>query len=68
MVAQVQRKLIEKGFNPGSADGQVGPRTRTAIREYRRSLGLEPSESIDTALMQQLGLSGPQLHPFQAPE
>lgn len=36
-----QRQLTELGFNTGGADGLDGPRTRSAIKAYQRSLGLE---------------------------
>ena len=37
-VIQIQEMLNELGFNPGAIDGDFGPRTRTAIIEFQRSI------------------------------
>jgi putative chitinase len=39
-VAELQRKLLEAGFEPGAADGVFGPRTETAVKAFQRSRGL----------------------------
>lgn len=36
-VRQLQSSLMRKGFNPGPNDGIPGPRTWSAIEQYRRS-------------------------------
>lgn len=40
-VLDVQNALIAAGFNPGSPDGVMGPRTRAAILAFQRAKGLE---------------------------
>jgi localization factor PodJL len=40
MVARVQTLLADLGFDPGAADGVSGAKTRQAIRDYQRQLGL----------------------------
>jgi S1-C subfamily serine protease len=35
LVKDIQRLLVELGYRPGPADGIVGQRTRTAIREFQ---------------------------------
>jgi peptidoglycan hydrolase-like protein with peptidoglycan-binding domain len=46
-VIKVQSRLKALGFDPGKADGKVGPRTTKALNAYRKSLGLEPVAEID---------------------
>jgi peptidoglycan hydrolase-like protein with peptidoglycan-binding domain len=38
----VQTALKNAGFNPGSFDGKIGPRTRQAIKDFQKSKGLVP--------------------------
>lgn len=49
-VQQVQVDLQRRGYTVGPADGRLGPRTETAIREYQRRNGLPmdgwPSPSL----------------------
>ena len=42
-VKTIQRLLIELGYNPGTADGDFGPRTEGAVKEFQRrnSLGAD---------------------------
>ena len=37
---EVQQRLIERGYDVGAADGMIGTKTRTAIREFQRANGL----------------------------
>lgn len=61
----IQEKLIEKGFNPGEVDGQIGPKTKEAIKKFQSENGL----TVD-------GIAGPKtkgkllsaLNPFAATE
>ena len=39
-VREVQLALKAAGFDPGSLDGRMGPRTRTAIRDFQVAQGL----------------------------
>ena len=39
-VARVQGGLASLGYDPGSADGILGPRTRAAIRAFQAQAGL----------------------------
>lgn len=59
MVEAVQEALAERGFEPGKIDGAMGSRTRRALREFQRSVGLPPTAEIDTATMAALGLGPP---------
>jgi uncharacterized protein (TIGR02594 family) len=40
-ILDLQNALIAAGFNPGSPDGVMGPRTRAAIIAYQKANGLE---------------------------
>jgi len=40
-VLNVQRALIERGFNPGPLDGKMGTQTRNAIMAFQKSRGLK---------------------------
>ncbi len=37
---RLQELLIAEGYNPGEPDGKIGPKSRAAIREAERDLGL----------------------------
>jgi hypothetical protein len=64
LVQQVQEKLRDRGFDPGSIDGRTGPKTVEAIRAYQQSVGLKADGRIDMALMERLGIVGQPLHVF----
>lgn len=49
LVKEVQRKLTERGFDPGPVDGVYGNETRKALARFQESAGLE----VD-------GVAGPQ--------
>ena len=53
-IAEVQRLLAERGYDPGPADGLIGPRTTEAVRAFRQSLGLGSGGAIDGALLDAL--------------
>ena len=40
--AAVQTALLRKGYSIGSADGEIGPKTRAAIIDWQSSAGLLP--------------------------
>jgi len=39
---EIQLALKNAGFDPGSFDGKLGPRTRQAIKDFQKSKGLVP--------------------------
>ncbi|PIP67630.1 MAG: hypothetical protein COW92_05540 [Candidatus Omnitrophica bacterium CG22_combo_CG10-13_8_21_14_all_43_16] len=39
---EIQQALKNAGFDPGSLDGKIGPRTRQAIKDFQKSKGLVP--------------------------
>ena len=44
---QIQRGLRAAGFDPGGADGQFGPRTRAAIRNWQSARGARGTGYLD---------------------
>ncbi len=46
-VRALQTALNQRGFDSGKPDGQIGPATRLALRQYQRSLGL-PADGYPT--------------------
>jgi hypothetical protein len=53
-VREVQNQLIALGFDPGTADGQIGPATNAAAQQYDQSRGGTGRVSIDSALLARL--------------
>jgi curli biogenesis system outer membrane secretion channel CsgG len=55
MVADIQAELTRLGYLPqGSADGSMGPRTKTAIQEYQRAQGLLVDGTASSALLEHM--------------
>ena len=50
----LQERLSLRGFDVGSADGIIGPRTVTAIKEFQKSLGLTPDGFPTVGLLARL--------------
>jgi len=64
LVALVQQRLRERGYDPGSVDGSAGPQTRAAIRAFQRNTNGKPDGQISLALLQNLGVLGQAIHAF----
>ena len=45
-VAEIQRLLAAAGFDPGGADGAIGPKTREAVGRYQAAVGLTVSGTL----------------------
>jgi peptidoglycan hydrolase-like protein with peptidoglycan-binding domain len=56
-VRQVQEQLKSAGFDPGPIDGQMGPQTQKALRDYQKSKGMKATGQLDQDTEQAL-LSG----------
>jgi len=54
MIREAQDKLNYLGFDTGTPDGQMGPRTSSAIRAFQRSLGLPETGQVDKRLIDEL--------------
>ncbi len=53
-VARVQADLRKRGQYAGPVDGEVGPATKAAIRNFKRERGLPVNSQIDTSLLRAL--------------
>ena len=53
-VRQIQSALRNAGFNPGTIDGNLGPMTKRAIKEFQMSKGLIQNGEIDTKTLKKL--------------
>jgi TonB family protein len=53
---QAQERLRSAGYNPGTADGVLGPQTVTALRQYQKAQGLPVTGLLDDATQHALGL------------
>ena len=55
-VIAMQQALKDKGYDPGPADGRMGPRTRAALRDYQKKEGLNPTGRWDEETGNRLGV------------
>lgn len=53
-VEEIQRRLVMLGFDAGEPDGIVGPMTRSAARDFQRSVGMPADGHADTVLLERL--------------
>lgn len=53
-VARVQQALTMMGYEPGPVDGMMGERTRGAIRDFQRSIGVAETGNADENVLEQM--------------
>lgn len=53
-VSNLQLRLTTLGYDPGPADGQLGPKTRAAIRAYQRDSGLKADGVVTAGLLKRI--------------
>jgi len=51
---ELQRRLAAAGFDPGAADGRIGPNTIAAVRAFQRSIGAVPDGYASLEILQKL--------------
>ncbi len=51
----LQKRLIENGYNIGEADGRIGPITRAAIKKAQAKYGMKPDGRPGTKIYRLLG-------------
>jgi His-Xaa-Ser repeat protein HxsA len=56
IIRRVQIALLMRGYDPGLADGVIGPKTQQAIRQYQIDTGLAASGHLDAPTMDGLGV------------
>lgn len=54
-VAELQRRLLEMGFDPGRRDGVFGRRTDAALRDFQRNVGMTPDGTCGPTTLGALG-------------
>lgn len=58
VVENAQRALAEKGYEPGPADGSVGPQTRAAITKFQADQNLAQTGRLDQKTLAALNVGG----------
>lgn len=56
VIMQVQRKLLENGYDPGPVDGVMGKKTIDAIKKFQDYLGYVPTGNLDLATLDDLDI------------
>lgn len=56
LTVDVQRVLARKGYYNGVVDGDLGPRSRAAIRAWQADCGLRVTGSLNAETLRTLGL------------
>jgi localization factor PodJL len=51
LVRKIQTLLAEQGYDPGPADGLIGPKTRQAVADLQRRMGAPVTGEIDNTLV-----------------
>ncbi len=51
LIQQAQVILSRLGYDPGPADGLIGPRTRDAVLDFQRKAGMPATGTIDASLI-----------------
>ena len=57
LVRSVQMALRDKGYNPGSVDGNWGPSTQDAVRRFQQASGLPQTGELGRSTLNALGVS-----------
>lgn len=55
-VYEAQKRLQERGYDPGPIDGLMGNKTKTAIKQFQKDQGLPVTGKLDGETQEKLGL------------
>jgi peptidoglycan hydrolase-like protein with peptidoglycan-binding domain len=55
-VKAAQDALKQKGFDPGAADGVMGPKTKAALKDFQKAEKLNETGRLDAETMAKLGV------------
>ena len=55
-VKAAQQALKDKGHDPGTVDGHLGPKTQAALRDFQKTQGMEATGQLDGKTLQSLGV------------
>ena len=58
LVSKIQTLLADAGYDPGPADGRMGPKTVDAVRAYQQKAGMPVTGQIDRTLVASLSEAG----------
>jgi peptidoglycan hydrolase-like protein with peptidoglycan-binding domain len=58
-ITRLQEALKAKGEDPGSIDGFMGKKTRTALKAFQKANGLKASGRLDDQTAEKLGIQKP---------
>jgi peptidoglycan hydrolase-like protein with peptidoglycan-binding domain len=56
LVRSVQEALKQKGYDIGTVDGQLGPNTESALRQFQQAQGISQSGNLDQQTLSALGV------------
>jgi peptidoglycan hydrolase-like protein with peptidoglycan-binding domain len=56
LVRSAQQALKQKGYDVGTIDGQLGPTTESALRNFQQQQGLPQSGNLDQPTLSALGV------------
>jgi len=56
LVRSAQQALKQKGYDVGTVDGQLGPNTESALRQFQQSQGITQSGNLDQQTLSALGV------------
>jgi peptidoglycan hydrolase-like protein with peptidoglycan-binding domain len=57
-VREVQQALKDKGLDVGQVDGQMGPQTKSALKQFQQQQNLPQTGELDQQTIAALGISG----------
>jgi peptidoglycan hydrolase-like protein with peptidoglycan-binding domain len=66
-VKAAQQALKDKGHDPGAVDGMMGPKTRSALKEFQKKEGMKDTGRLDQETMTKLGVDTKTSGTSQAP-
>ena len=58
-VTDAQKRLRDLGYDPGPVDGQMGAKTRAAIRAYQKDAGLAANGRLTEGLLEKIRAETP---------
>ena len=58
LVKTIQTLLASAGYDPGPADGRIGPKTTQAVKSYQGQAGVAQTGQLDTTLLASLSAAG----------
>jgi peptidoglycan hydrolase-like protein with peptidoglycan-binding domain len=58
VVKAAQQALTERGYDPGPADGSLGPRTQAAVSKFQADEKIDQTGQLDTNTLEKLNVGG----------